>query len=126
MSTVATELDLWPEIGCSAIVLTVSPAGTVVRLVGDIDLAMAAELTALTRTLPAETDAIVVDVSGLTFCDATFAGFLAVMLTRMPVTVTHSSLWFRDFLALVSLAGLVRILDQPGPQRTGMAPTDWS
>jgi anti-anti-sigma factor len=112
MSAIATDVEPWDETGSSGIPITVSRAWTVVRLEGEIDLAMAGEFAELIRTLPHETDELVLDVSGLTFCDATFAGFLAAMLTHMPVTVTHSSRWVRDFLTLVALDDLVRIVDQ--------------
>jgi hypothetical protein len=89
----------------------VGPMQTVVRLEGEIDLSMAAEFGEPLLTLPTVTAELVLDVKGLTFCDATLAGFIAGVLGHMPVTVIHPNRWVREFLALVNLADRVRIIE---------------
>jgi anti-anti-sigma regulatory factor len=89
----------------------VGPDQTVVRLVGDVDLRMAGEFAKLVETLPSATAELVLDVSALTFCDASLAGFLAVMVGEMPVTISGPNRWVRAFLGLVGVADRVRIVE---------------
>jgi anti-anti-sigma regulatory factor len=111
MEAVTATFENWAGTPSGGILTIVGPDQTVVRLVGEVDLSMAAEFAELIRSLPSATAELVLDVSALTFCDASLAGFLAVMLRHMPVTVTRPNRWVLEFLALVGLADRVRIVE---------------
>jgi anti-anti-sigma regulatory factor len=111
MDAVTANFENWDRAPSGGILTIVGPDQTVVRLDGDIDLSMAGEFAQLVASLPTATAELVLDVSALTFCDATLAGFLAVMLPHMPITVARPNRWIREFLALTGLADQVRILE---------------
>jgi anti-anti-sigma factor len=102
MSHVLT--DTQTSYGTPGRVLTdVAPAQTVVRLEGEIDLSMSEDLEHLVLTLPSVTSTVLLDVSGVTFCDATLTGFLAAIANRMPITVTPANPRVVELLRLVGL-----------------------
>jgi anti-anti-sigma regulatory factor len=111
MDAVTANFEYWDRAPSGGILTIVGPDQTVVRLDGDIDLSMAGEFAQLVVSLPTATAELVLDVSALTFCDATLAGFLAVMLPHMPITVTGPNRWLREFLSLTGLAEQVRIIE---------------
>ena len=111
MEAVTATFENWAGTPSGGILTIVGPDQTVVRLVGEVDLGMAGEFAELVRSLPSATAELVLDVNALTFCDASLAGFLAVMLGHMPVTVTRPNRWVLEFLALVGLADQVRIVE---------------
>lgn len=75
-----------------------------VWLHGDIDLSLRPVLGDLAARLAADPRRVVVDTAGLTFCDATLAGFLVEILDRVPVSVVAPSRRVREFLVLYGLA----------------------
>ena len=111
MDAVAADLDNWGGTPLGGILTIVGPDQTVVQLEGEIDLSMAGEFAKLVESLPSTTAELVLDVSGLTFCDASLAGFLAVMVGEMPVTISRPNRWVREFLGLVGMADRIRIVE---------------
>ena len=103
MDAVTANFENWDQAPSGGVLTIVGPDQTVVRLDGEIDLSMAGEFAQLVTSLPTATTELVLDVSALTFCDATLAGFLAVMLQHMPVTVSGPNPWVREFLDLTGL-----------------------
>ncbi|MDP9218926.1 MAG: STAS domain-containing protein [Actinomycetota bacterium] len=120
MEAVTATFENWAGTPSGGILTIVGPDQTVVRLVGEVDLSMAGEFAQLVRSLPSATAELVLDVSALTFCDASLAGFLAVMLGQIPVTVTGPNRWVLEFLALVGLADQVRIVEDAIHAGAGM------
>jgi anti-anti-sigma regulatory factor len=123
MDAVTASFEYWDRAPSGGILTIVGPDQTVVRLDGDIDLSMAGEFAQLVASLPTATAELVLDVSALTFCDATLAGFLAVMLPNMPITVTRPNRWIREFLALTGLADQVRIVEDTSQPDADRPPT---
>jgi anti-anti-sigma factor len=123
MDAVTANFENWERAPSGGILTIVGPDQTVVRLDGEIDLSMAGEFAHLVASLPSATAELVLDVSALTFCDATVAGFLAVMLGQMPVTVARPNPWVREFLALTGLADQVRILEDAIQSGADQEPT---
>jgi anti-anti-sigma factor len=102
MSHVLT--DTQTSYGTPGRVLTdITPAMSVIRLEGEVDLSMSEDLQHLVRTLPNITSSVVLDVSEVTFCDATLTGFLAAIANRMPITVTPANPRVVELLRLVGL-----------------------
>lgn len=85
----------------------VAPATSVIRLEGEVDLSMSEDLQRLVLTLPGTTCSVVLDVSSVTFCDATLTGFLAAIANRMPITVTPANPRVVELLRLVGLDAFV-------------------
>jgi anti-anti-sigma factor len=110
MDAVTANFESWDRTPSGGILTIIGPDQTVVRLDGEIDLSMAGEFAELVERLPSATAELVLDVSALTFCDATLAGFLAAMLRHMPVAVTRPNPWVAEFLALIGLDDQVRIV----------------
>jgi anti-anti-sigma regulatory factor len=123
MDAVTASFEFWDQSPSGGILTIVGPDQTVVRLDGDIDLSMAGEFAQLVASLPTATAELVLDVSALTFCDATLAGFLAVMLPNMPITVTGPNRWIREFLALTGLVDQVRIVEVASQADADRPPT---
>jgi hypothetical protein len=69
----APNFESWDGTSSGGILTTVCPQRTVVRLEGEIDLSMSEEFGQLLLSLPSTTAELVLDVSGLTFCDCTLA-----------------------------------------------------
>jgi hypothetical protein len=113
MADFSTHFESWTGTTSGGILTTVTPERTVVRLEGEIDLRMSAEFAGLLLSLPTATASLLLDVSGLTFCDCTFASFVAQMSHFLPVTVAAPNRWVLEFLRLVAVDDLVRILDEP-------------
>jgi anti-anti-sigma regulatory factor len=111
MNAVTADFENWVGTPSGGILTIVGPDQTVVRLEGEIDLSMAPEFAKLVDNLPSTTAELVLDASGLTFCDASLAGFLAVMVGEMPVTISGPNPWVREFLGLVGMADRVRIVE---------------
>lgn len=102
MSRVAT--DAQTSYGTPGRVLTdIAPAKSVIRLEGEIDLSMSEDLQRLVVTLPSITCSVVLDVSKVTFCDATLTGFLAGVANRMPIPLTPANARVVELLRLVGL-----------------------
>jgi hypothetical protein len=74
---------------------------------------MAEEFGQFLRTLPTATARLVLDLSGLTFCDCTLTQFVAKMSEHLPVTVAPPNRWVIEFLRLVDVPELIRIVDRP-------------
>jgi anti-anti-sigma factor len=123
MDAVTSNFETWERAASGGILTIVGPDQTVVRLDGEIDLSMAGEFAELIASLPTATAELVLDVTALTFCDATLAGFLAVMLRHMPVAVTRPNPWVLEFLAMTGLADQVRILEEDFQSRGGQPTT---
>ena len=70
----------------------------VVGIAGDVDVCQRNQLAGLAGRL-AGCD-VVIDLSEVTFCDATLAGFLAEALSRAPITIEAPTRLTREFLAL--------------------------
>ena len=117
----AANFENWDGTPSGGILTTIGPDQTVVRLEGEIDISMSEEFGQLLLSLPTATAELVLDVTGLTFCDCTLASFVVTMLRYMPVTITPRNRWVVDFLQLVHLADQVRIVDAitqpPRPRR---------
>jgi anti-anti-sigma regulatory factor len=111
MDAVTADFENWVGTPSGGILIIVGPDQTVVRLEGEIDLSMAPEFANLVASLPSATAELVLDASALTFCDASLAGFLAVMVGEMPVTISRPNPWVREFLGLVGMADRVRIVE---------------
>ena len=73
-------------------------AELVVGISGEVAICQRKQLARLAGRL-AGCD-VVVDLSEVTFCDATLAGFLAEALSRAPVTIEAPTRLTREFLAL--------------------------
>ena len=101
----------WDGTPSGGILTIVGPLQTFVRLEGEIDMSMSEEFGQLLLSLPSTTAELVLDVTGLTFCDCTLANFVASMLSYMPITVTPRNPWVIEFLQLVQLFDRVRIVD---------------
>jgi anti-anti-sigma factor len=82
---------------------------TVVRLEGEIDLSASEQLEELRRTLPPATRRVVLDVTGVTFCDGTLAGFVADLARVMPVSVRPPHRLVVELLRIAGLAGEVAV-----------------
>jgi hypothetical protein len=102
----------WDGTPTGGILVTLTPERTVVRLEGDIDLAMAVEFGLLMLSLPTATAEIVLDVGALTFCDCTLVNFVAAMQAELPVTVAPPNRWVVELLLVAGLAERVRIADR--------------
>ena len=101
----------WAGTPTGGILISLSPELTVVRLTGDIDLAMAHEFGLLLLNLPTSTREIVLDVGDLTFADSTLVKFVGVMHQLLPVTVASPNRWVVELLRMVGLTDKVHILD---------------
>jgi hypothetical protein len=88
----------------------VEDAELVVRMSGEVDLCLRPQLTALARRLARYDGQAVVDLSDVTFCDGTLAGFLAENLGQGPATVQAPTRILREFLALYGLDRGVRVV----------------
>lgn len=108
--TTAPTFESWDGTASGGILTTITPERTVVRLEGEMDMSMSDEFGLLLMSLPTATAELVLDVSGLTFCDCTLAHFVANMAEQLPVSVASPNRWMVEFLRLVDLAGRVRIL----------------
>jgi hypothetical protein len=87
----------------------IRPERVTVWLRGDVDLSLTHDLLAVSATLTRLRLPLVVDVSGLTFCDATVADFLSCAADLTSVSVRRPSRLMRDFLHVFGLADQVRI-----------------
>lgn len=85
---------------------------TILHLEGELDLSMAEEFGQFLLTLPTTTPRLDLDLTGLNFCDCTLTQFVATMSELLPVTVATPNRWVMEFLRLVDVPELVRILDQ--------------
>lgn len=111
MSRDNSDFQSWQGTTGGGILTTTSGARTTVRLEGDIDPAIAEEFGQLLLGLPTTSTEIVLDVSGLTFCDSTLVNFVTVVREQLPVTIAPSNRWVVELLRLVGLADKVRITD---------------
>jgi hypothetical protein len=88
----------------------VSAAELVIRMSGEVDLCLRPQLLALARQLERHHGPAVVDLTDVTFCDGTLAGFLAEALGPGPPTVHAPSRLSREFLILYGLDRGVRVV----------------
>jgi hypothetical protein len=111
MSSDSSSFESWQGTASGGILTTASGTRTTVRLEGDIDLGMAEEFGRLLLSLPTTSTGIVLDVSGLTFCDSTLVNFVAAVHEQLPVTIAPPNRWVVELLRLVKLADKVHITD---------------
>jgi hypothetical protein len=88
----------------------VNDAELVIRLSGEVDLCLRPQLLALARRLARYDGQAVVDLTDMTFCDGTLAGFLAEALRRGPTSVRAPSRLSREFLLVYGLDRGVRVV----------------
>lgn len=81
----------------------------IVWLHGDVESAQQRDLVAAAESVTAGVAEVVVDVSGLQFCDLAVAQFLDILIQRSCVTVRFPSTRFREFLRLTGLDASVQI-----------------
>jgi anti-anti-sigma factor len=91
------------------IATTLGENTVIVRLAGEIDLALDQELRELNEDLARMRLPVVVDAADLAFCDATLVGFLAVAAARNPVRVESANRVVRDLFQLTGLDALVDV-----------------
>jgi hypothetical protein len=117
--------ERWHGTSSGGIQTTLSPDRTVVRLTGDIDLAMAEEFGRLLLSLPTATREIVLDVGDLTFADSTLVNFVAVMHEQLTIAVAPSNRWVVELQRLVGLVD--KVASSTTRSETGLAPktTAW-
>jgi anti-anti-sigma factor len=111
MSTDTSNFQSWQGTTSGGVLTTTEGNRTTVRLEGDIDLAMAEEFGQLLLGLPTTATEIVLDVSGLVFCDSTLINFVAAVHEQLPVTIAPPNRWVVELLRLAGLADKVRIVD---------------
>jgi anti-anti-sigma regulatory factor len=78
----------------------------VVRLQGDIDLAMAGELARVTAGLPSRVTDVVVDTSSMTFADGTLVAFVAALVEHHQVTLRAPTRIVRQLFAVSGVRDL--------------------
>jgi hypothetical protein len=106
LETVAGPVTPLP--GCVLTVL--QPHRAVVWLVGEIDIALTADLRDIAdHIFDTGTTTLVVDGSRLRFCDATLATFLAAALRHGTVTIRRPPKLLTDYLTIVGLHDAVKI-----------------
>jgi anti-anti-sigma regulatory factor len=89
----------------------VTDTGLLVQLAGEVDLCLRPELEALAGHLAGYEGAATVDLTQLTFGDATLAAFLAEGLGSAQVTVNAPTRLARELIALYGLGCDVRVSD---------------
>jgi hypothetical protein len=72
----------------------------VVRLQGDIDLAMNGELARITAGLPSRITDVVLDTSSMTFADVTLVAFVAALLEHHHVRLRDPAAIVRELFAV--------------------------
>jgi anti-anti-sigma regulatory factor len=109
-------LVLRPAVEPAGSVLTSIELGrAVVWLRGEIDLALAPDLTELARHARDLAPHIVLEVSRMTFCDVTLINFIAVISQQVAVTVRRPPRLLVDLLEICGLTGRVQVAHFPGP-----------
>ncbi len=89
----------------------VTDAGLLVRLNGEVDLGLRPELEALAGHLAGYDGRVAVDLTQLTFGDATLAGFLTEALGSAQVTVHAPTRLARELVFLYGLERGLRVVD---------------
>lgn len=84
----------------------------VIWLEGDVDLAMAGELSRV-PALPQRVGEVVLDVSGMTFCDGTLTDFIDAMLEHRTVRLRQPRPLTTEFLRAVGLADRLCLVTGP-------------
>jgi anti-anti-sigma regulatory factor len=90
----------------------------VVSISGEVDLFLQPELEAAAKLVIGYDGQVLVDVAGVTFCDATLAGFLSETSDQALVSVRAPSRLVREFLVLYDLARRVHVVRDSGGQAT--------
>jgi anti-anti-sigma regulatory factor len=85
-------------------------AELVIRISGEVDLCLRPQLRALARRLARYHGQAVIDLTDVTFCDGTLAGFLAENLGQGPAIVKAPTRISREFLVLYGLDRGVRVV----------------
>jgi hypothetical protein len=85
---------------------------TVVWLIGEIDLAVDADLSRLAVECPRSGGHVVVDTAHVTFCDGTLSRFVSQVVASTPVTVRRPTRLVLDVLKVTGLRPSVK-LDDP-------------
>ena len=81
----------------------------VVWLIGELDLAVAAELDEIADQAPRVASWMTIDCSRVTCCDTTVLQFISRVSETMYVSVRRPSTIFTDILALSGLAHRVHV-----------------
>lgn len=81
----------------------------VVWLIGEVDLAVAAELDDVAEQAPRVARWLTIDGSRVTYCDSTLLRFIAQVSDSMYVVVRRPSAIFADILTLSGLANRVLV-----------------
>jgi anti-anti-sigma regulatory factor len=92
-----------------AVTTLVNDVELVVRISGEVDLFLQPELEAAVKRVIGYHGRVLVDLAGVTFCDATLAGFLSETSDQAPVSVRAPSRLVREFLVLYGLARRVHL-----------------
>ncbi|MDP9221316.1 MAG: STAS domain-containing protein [Actinomycetota bacterium] len=96
-------------------------AELVVRISGEVDLFLQPELEAAAKRVIGYDGQVLVDVAGVTFCDATLARFLSETVDQALVSVHAPSRLVREFLVLYGLARRVPVVGDSGGQAIPLA-----
>jgi anti-anti-sigma regulatory factor len=107
---------LQPAVEPAGSVLTSIELGrAVVWLRGEIDLTLAADLAELARHARDLGPHVVLEVSRMTFCDATLINFIAAISAQVAVTVRRPPRLLVDLLEICGLSDHVQSAYFPGP-----------
>lgn len=98
----------------SSVLTVVRDDRIVVWLFGDVDHRVASDLRVIARYAPDVAAQLVLEGSHVTFCDSTLLHFIALMTSRMPVTVRRPTRMLRQILDLGRLSGQVTFDDGNG------------
>jgi anti-anti-sigma regulatory factor len=104
-----------------AVTILVNEVELVVRISGEVDLFLQPALEAAAKRVIGYDGQVLVDVAGVTFCDATLAGFLSETSDQALVSVHAPSRLVREFLVLYGLARRVHVVRDSGGQATPLA-----
>ncbi len=118
MSGPAGFRDSWLTTSCSVITV-LQPRQVVVWLLGEIDVAAAGELEVIASQVPRVRDRLVVDLSGVSFCDVTLARFIAISRERVEVRVRNPPRLARDLISLTMSPARARIAAPRRPAAIG-------
>jgi anti-anti-sigma regulatory factor len=88
---------------CGSLKTLIRDAELVVRITGEVDLSLRLGLLAVAEQVTGYRGRTVIELSGVTFADATLAGFLAGLLASRPITVLAPNQQVRDLLRLCGL-----------------------
>lgn len=85
----------------------------VIWLKGEIDLTLAGELSHVAALLPRRVTEVVLDASGITFCDGTLTAFIEALLEHRTIWLRQPAPLVTDFLRVVGLGDQLRSATDP-------------